>query len=140
MYHKDKDYIGEYSMIMRSIVLVFILFTAAIVVSLYYVVTSKKPENEKINYIKRVSEILERFKLENESGFIREKIDKIIEELRYSDVNSPPVASTIEKQILSKTEELFDSIKTQKSAEKGITLDEILKLVKERNIIVKNNK
>lgn len=127
-------------MIMRSIVLVFILFTAAIVVSLYYVVTSKKPENEKINYIKRVSEILERFKLENESGFIREKIDKIIEELRYSDVNSPPVASTIEKQILSKTEELFDSIKTQKSAEKGITLDEILKLVKERNIIVKNNK
>lgn len=140
MYHKDKDYIGEYSMIMRSIVLVFILFTAAIVVSLYYVVTSKKPEDEKINYIKRVSEILERFKLENESGFIREKIDKIIEELRYSDVNSPPVASTIEKQILSKTEELFDSIKTQKSAEKGITLDEILKLVKERNIIVKNNK
>lgn len=127
-------------MIMRSIVLVFILFTAAIVVSLYYVVTSKKPEDEKINYIKRVSEILERFKLENESGFIREKIDKIIEELRYSDVNSPPVASTIEKQILSKTEELFDSIKTQKSAEKGITLDEILKLVKERNIIVKNNK
>jgi len=127
-------------MVVAIIVLLLILFIVAIILGVRYVVTSKKPEDAKVSYVKTISGVLEQCKLESGNDAVKQKIDGIISALRYDDVNSTPAASEVEGRITGKTWELLDLIKGKKSAEVNDALDELLKLVQERDSITKHTK
>lgn len=127
-------------MIIAIVVLLLILFIVAVILGVKYVVTSKKPEDTKVSYVKTISGVLEQCKLESGNDAVKQKIDEIISALRYSDVNSTPAATEVEGYITSKTWDLLDLIKSKKSAEINDVLDELLKLVQERDSITKHTK
>lgn len=127
-------------MVIVIILLLLVLFIIAIVLGVRYVVTSKKPEDIKVSYVKTVSRVLEQCKLESENDALKKKIDTVILTLRYSDTNSTPEAAEVEGCIIGKVWELLDMIKGKKAVETNTALDELLKLVQKRNIITKHTK
>ena len=127
-------------MIWILVILVMAILVLLIIISMHYVVTSKKPEDKKIEYLNGIYEILELCKLESGESNISKRIDEIMENIRYGDVNSPETSKSVETQIMGKTSELFDNIKNKKNVEVNVNLDELTQLVKERRIISRYNK
>ena len=120
-------------------ILVIIVLAIIIAISMYYVVTSKKPEDKKIKYVHQLYEILELCKIESEE-VISNEIDEIITTIRYSDVNSPTASRDVETRITEKASELLDNLRSKNSTEVNSNLKELSQLVKERSVITKNNK
>ena len=128
---------------MIIIIVVFLAITVlaiAITISMHYVITSKKTEDEKVMYIKQMNEILGLCKIESGEENISDKIDTIIDSLRYGDVNSPKVAKNVEYRIVDKASELLDNLRNKKNVDANNNIDELLKLIKEREVISRNNK
>lgn len=121
-------------------IIALIVFVLIIVFGMRYVITSKKPEDIRIRDMHKVNELLELCKVESGEGAISQRIDSVLDSLKYGDVNSPDAARNIEYQILAKASELLENIKNKKSADVNSNLDEISKLIQQRDIITKNNR
>lgn len=121
-------------------VAIIIILTILITISMHYVVTSKKPEDNKVRYVQDVCEILELCKIESGERNILKKIDEILFSIRCEDVNSPDAARDVETRIKIKASELLDNLRNRKNVEVNSNIDELIKLVKERNVVSSNNK
>lgn len=127
-------------MILIIAILAFIIMIILITISMHYVVASKKPEDGKIKYMRQMNETLELCRIESDEESVVNKIDEIISAIRYGDANSPEAARSVEARLMAKSSELLENLKNKKNAEANRNLDELEKLVKERNVISRNNK
>lgn len=130
-------------MIIGILVVVGLLavFALMLVIVMHHVVTSRKPEDMKISYLKSVYETLEKCKLKTDNEGFAAKIDEIIDVLKYSDANSPPKVSVIEQRIYENVQELLELVEENKrKVEIDTQLENLLELVRERNIMIKNSK
>lgn len=122
------------------IAIMSVILTVIIVISMCYVVTSKKPEDKKIKYNGQLYRVLESCKNECGEGSLSKRIDIIIDMLKYSDVNTPDSAEEIEQMVLEKVSELHNNIISRKNIDANINLDEIEQLTKNRTAMTKYSK
>ena len=127
------------------IIILIALLTIAIVigisyVSMHYVVTSKKPEDQKIIQMKSVIQVFEQCILEAGDNAISQKIRDVVDSLKYSDVNTTAEASSKDIEIYNEAMELLEALKGKKLVEANNYIEHLEKSVKERNIINKYSK
>lgn len=127
-------------MIIVIAILTIIIFALIIVISMYYVVNSKKIEDERIKYNNQLYGILESCNNECGNECLSKRICDIIDILRYGDVNSPDAARKVEKMILEKSLELYSNITNKKMVNANSNLDELEKLINDRTTITKYDK
>lgn len=120
--------------------LVVIVLTIIISISMHYVVTTKKPEDGKNRYVHQVSEVLEVCKIESQDDYVADRIESILDALRYGDVNSPPEAKGVEQVIMEKSTELLDNIRSKKNMDVSSNLEDLTQLIAERKVITKYKK
>jgi hypothetical protein len=117
-----------------------LFFTLVIVLVMNHVTTSKKVEDENIQYINGLIDTLKRYAIYVEDESIRNLLNEAVDKLTFSDINSTSQVENLEVEIENQINALGTQLQNENSEDAIKSLEKLIKLIEERKIIIKSSK
>jgi|GEM_PF-6954120 hypothetical protein len=117
-----------------------LFFTLVIVLVMNHVTTSKKVEDENIQYINGLIDTLKRYAIYVEDESIRNLLNEAVDKLTFSDINSTSQVENLEVEIENQINALGTQLQNENSEDAIKSLEKLIKLIEERKIIIRSSK
>ncbi len=117
-----------------------LIFTLVIVLVMNHVTTSKKVEDENIQYINGLIDTLKRYAIYVEDESIRNLLNEAVDKLTFSDINSTSQVENLEVEIENQINALGTQLQNENSEDAIKSLEKLIKLIEERKIIIRSSK
>ncbi|HIH35722.1 MAG TPA: hypothetical protein HA255_04655 [Methanosphaera sp.] len=117
-----------------------LIFTLVIVLVMNHVTTSKKVEDENIQYINGLIDTLKRYAIYVEDESIRNLLNEAVDKLTFSDINSTSQVENLEVEIENQINALGTQLQNENKEDAIKSLEKLIKLIEERKIIIKSSK
>lgn len=105
-----------------------------------HVTTSKKVEDENIQYINGLIDTLKRYAIYVEDESIRNLLNEAVDKLTFSDINSTSQVENLEVEIENQINALGTQLQNENKEDAIKSLEKLIKLIEERKIIIKSSK
>ncbi len=105
-----------------------------------HVTTSKKVEDENIQYINGLIDTLKRYAIYVEDESIRNLLNEAVDKLTFSDINSTSQVENLEVEIENQINALGTQLQNENSEDAIKSLEKLIKLIEERKIIIRSSK
>lgn len=117
-----------------------LIFTLVIVLVMNHVTTSKKVEDENIQYINGLIDTLKRYAIYVEDESIRNLLNEAVDKLTFSDINSTSQVENLEVEIENQINALGTQLQNENNEDAIKSLEKLIKLIEERKIIIRSSK
>lgn len=105
-----------------------------------HVTTSKKVEDENIQYINGLIDTLKRYAIYVEDESIRNLLNEAVDKLTFSDINSTSQVENLEVEIENQINALGTQLQNENNEDAIKSLEKLIKLIEERKIIIRSSK